>query len=62
LETLLLEITKLRDGLRGLLEDWNKRLESSDNLAATQLLQKLTAGVVRAGLSPSSEIARDFSY
>jgi MerR family Zn(II)-responsive transcriptional regulator of zntA len=41
LETLLLEITKLRDGLRGLLEDWNKRLDSSDNSEPARLLESI---------------------
>jgi DNA-binding transcriptional MerR regulator len=41
LETLLLEITKLRDGLRGLLEDWNKRLESSDDSEPAKLLESI---------------------
>jgi DNA-binding transcriptional MerR regulator len=41
LETLLLEITKLRDGLRGLLKDWNKRLESSDDSEPAGLLESI---------------------
>jgi DNA-binding transcriptional MerR regulator len=41
LETLLLEMTKLRDGLRGLLEDWSKRLESSDDSEPVRLLESV---------------------
>jgi len=42
LETLLLEITKLRDDLRGLLKDWNRRLESADNNEPAELLESLS--------------------
>jgi MerR family transcriptional regulator, copper efflux regulator len=41
LETVILEITRLRDGLRGLLEDWNKRLDSSDNSEPARLLESV---------------------
>jgi DNA-binding transcriptional MerR regulator len=42
LETLLREITKLRDGLRRLLKDWNRRLESTDNNEPARLLESIT--------------------
>jgi DNA-binding transcriptional MerR regulator len=54
MEILLLEITKLRDGLRVVLEDWNKRLESSDNSEPARLLES----VIIEGLGGSRAFLR----
>jgi len=42
LETLLREITKLRDDLRGLLKEWNRKLESVDNNEPARLLESIS--------------------
>jgi DNA-binding transcriptional MerR regulator len=52
LETLLLEITKLRDDLRELLKDWNRRLESVDNNEPAGLLESLFVEKFGDGQTP----------
>jgi len=42
LETLLREITKLRDDLRGLLKEWNRKLESVDKNEPARLLESIS--------------------
>src|SRR5215470_12067734 len=49
LETLLSEITMLRDGLREMLKDWNRRLESTDNYEPARLLESLSIADLGGG-------------
>jgi hypothetical protein len=42
LETLLREITKLRDDLRRLSKDWNRRLETTDKNEPARLLESIS--------------------
>ena len=42
LETLLREITTLRNDLRKLLKDWNRRLEAADNNGPARLLESIS--------------------
>ena len=49
LKTLLRDLTKLRDDLRGLLKDWNRRLETTDNNEPARLLESMSADGLGGG-------------
>jgi DNA-binding transcriptional MerR regulator len=51
LETLLHELTRLRDELRRLLKDWNSRLESTDKNEPARLLESMSIENLTGGQS-----------
>jgi MerR family transcriptional regulator, copper efflux regulator len=51
LETLLNELTRLRDDLRKLLKEWNRRLESTDKNEPARLLESMSIENLAGGQS-----------